>query len=130
MEWYSLNKPRFEIEKKLLREHHSQVELHVPKKAGGCVTLHKKVRTSRDVYHLEGKFAHNHPYSPMTFKITQPKLKYNTPHCFSSGVLCLHRDNEVGPQTTAKVYLDWAIQWIQTYEQWLETGHWPKTNRG
>ena len=92
--------------------------------------VEKTFRTSRNTYLIRACYTDSHPYSAMVVRIVQPPIKGRPPHYFSDGSLCLHDDKDVGPQTTTKVYLDWALQWVLCYEQWLDTGKWPKTNRG
>ncbi|MHC4728284.1 MAG: hypothetical protein ACYS17_13770 [Planctomycetota bacterium] len=88
----------------------------------------KKFRTRKDTYLIEAVFPDRFPYSPMEVFVRQPRLKKSPPHQYSKGQLCLHESGGVGPETTAKVYIDWAIQWIRLYERWLGGKSWPPTN--
>ena len=126
MKWYDLNPERLAIEKRLLARHHRGVQLQIEKARMHVV---KRIRGRYGTYVVQGTFADQHPYSPMQFKIVSPPLKGTPPHRFPEGELCLHGPGEVGPETTAKIYLDWAQQWIQTYEDWLDGKTWPTTNR-
>lgn len=127
MKWHELNPSRLAIEKRLLAQYHSGAKIIIK---GGKMRVIKQIVTSRNTYLIEAIFADRHPYSPMQVYIREPRLKKKPEHMYSGGQLCLHKSNEVGPGTTAKVYLDWTVQWILTYERWLEGGKWPKTNRG
>jgi hypothetical protein len=127
MKWYESNPIRFEIEKRLLARYHHGSRIIIEK---GKMKVQKRFHGSKEVYLVEGIFSDRHPYSPMNFYIKEPRLKNSPPHKFSDGWLCLHGSDDVGPETTAKVYMDWAIQWLQTYERWLDGEEWPDTNKG
>ncbi len=127
MKWYESNPERFEIEKRLLARHHRGSTLIIQ---GGEVKLAKRVTTQRGTYDVEGVFADGHPYTPMCFFIRYPRLRGSPPHRYDDGRLCLHEPGQAGPETTAKVYLDWTIQWIRIYERWLDGTPWPETNAG
>lgn len=90
----------------------------------------KQLWTHQNKYFIEGIFSDHHPYSAMRVYVREPHLKGSPPHKFPGNELCLHDDDGVGPETTAKIYMDWACQWIRIYEKWLDGKRWPKTNRG
>lgn len=126
MKWYELNPGRLAVEKCLLGKHHPGVKLI---KQEGVLRVIKRLCTSKDTYIIEAIFSDKHPYSPVKVYIREPRLKKKPEHMYSGGQLCLHKSNEAGPETTAKIYLDWTIQWILTYERWLDGEKWSKTNR-
>ena len=125
MKWYTSNPARFEMEKHLLSRHHPGVKIIIK---GGRMRVLKQLKTQQNTYSIEGEFPSNFPYSPMKVYICSPKLKKSPPHRYSGGRLCLHGPNDVGAETSAKVYLDWAAQWIRTYERWLTGKPWPSKN--
>jgi hypothetical protein len=125
MKWYEVNPTRFEFEKMLLRQHHPGCKLI---KEYGQFSVHVQVRTYKRCYHLKGIFPDSFPNSPMTVQIESPKIKDGPPHYFTDGGLCIYGSRNYGPETTAKVYIDWAKQWIKCYENWQETGRWPRNN--
>ena len=125
MKWYTNNPVRFEMEKHLLGRHHPGVKIIIK---DGRTQVLKQLKTHQDTYLIEGEFPNNFPYSPMKVYIRNPVLKGSPPHQYNGDLLCLHGPNDVGPETTAKVYLDWAIQWIRTYERWLNGEVWPPKN--
>jgi hypothetical protein len=127
MKWYELNPGRFEIEKRLLARYHPGSKLVIE---GGRVKVTRQVVTHRDTYVVEGKFADDHPYSDMRWRVLKPTIRGSPPHRYDEGELCLHEPGETGPETTAKIYLDWATQWILTYERWRDGEQWPRTNQG
>ena len=127
MKWYKQDPLRFEVEKRLLARHYPGAKLVIK---GGAASIHLRIVTKKDTYHLEAVFGSRHPYSSMAVYVHRPRLKGNPPHRYPSKSLCLNGSRDVGPETTAKVYLDWAVQWINAYEQWRAGKPWPKTNRG
>lgn len=127
MEWYQTNRNRFEIERQFIGKHHPGSKIIIK---NGQASVLKAFKTRKDCYLVEAIFSKRHPYSAMRVFIREPALKGSPPHKFSSGELCLHGADDVGPETTAKVYLDWADQWIKAYERWLDGEDWPDTNRG
>jgi len=127
MKWFELNPERLEIEKRLLARYHPSSKLV---KEHGELKIIKRLVTHRDIYIIEAVFADKHPYSPMQVYVREPRLKELPEHMYSVEQLCLHDLDDVGPQTTAKIYLDWAVQWIHTYERWLDGEPWPETNQG
>jgi hypothetical protein len=127
MKWYERNPGRFTVEKRLLAKYHPGSRIIIE---GGKMRVEKTFRTSRNAYLIRACYTDEHPYSAMVVRIVQPPIKGRPPHCFSDGSLCLHDDKDVGPQTTSVVFLDWAVQWVLCYEQWLDKGKWPETNRG
>jgi hypothetical protein len=126
MKWYESNPERLAVERCLLAKHHRGAKLIIK---DGQMSVVKRIYTRRNTYVIEGIFADIHPYSPMQFYIREPRLATPTRHMYSGGQMCLHEPGSVGPQTTAKVYLDWAIQWIDLYERWLDGEDWPETNQ-
>ncbi len=125
MKWYQSNPARFEIEKKLLSRHHPGTRLVIK---DGKVKLTKQIRTNRNTYLIEGQFPKDYPYSPLSVKVLKPKLHKKVPHIYRDGELCLHGSGDVGSETTAKIILDWTVQWLLTYERWLDSQSWSKTN--
>ena len=127
MKWYEQNPARFEIEKRLLARHHHGAIIVIK---NGRVRVLKKVVGRKDTYSVEAIFSNQHPYSAMEVYIRCPRIKGNPPHMYSKERLCLHDTGDVGPETTAKIYLDWTVQWVMTYEGWRDGKSWPRTNRG
>jgi len=125
VKWYELDPVRMEIEKRLLAQHHPGGKLII---RNGQVRFKKNIRGRKNTYCVEAIFSDRYPYSPMEVYIRQPSLDESCPHRFSGSHLCLHDSGDVGPETTAKIYLDGTIQWIKTYEKWLDGIPWPKTN--
>ncbi len=126
MKWYQRDPGRYAIEKRLLAKFHRGAKIKIE---GGKMSVFKKVVGRKDTYLVETIFSSQHPYSPMQVHVRQPCLKRSSPHKFFGSHICIHGTNDVGPETTAKVYLDWAVQWIKTYENWLDGKPWPETNR-
>jgi hypothetical protein len=126
MKWFELNPQRFEIEKCLLAQYHPGSKLI---KKHGKLKVTKHLITDLDTYIIEGVFSDRHPYLPMDVYIREPPLEGSPPHRYSTEHICIHGPGDVGPETTAKVYLDWAVQWINTYERWLNGEPWPETNQ-
>lgn len=124
MEWYKSNPARFEMEKLLLARFYHGVKIVIEK---GKMRVVMKLRTRKADYHVKGFFPRDFPYSPLNVYIRKPRLQ-SPPHVYDGGKLCLHYDDGVGPETTAKIYLDWTKQWIAAYEKWLDGKDWPKTN--
>ena len=127
MRWYKANPTRFEMEKMLLAKHHPGVKLIIEH---GKVRVLKRFRTRKDIYHIEGIFPDKFPYAPLRVFVRKPALRKSPPHRYGGGQLCLHGSRDIGPETTAKVYLDWAVQWLKIYEKWLKGKPWPDTNYG
>lgn len=125
MKWYQSNAARFEIEKNLLSRHHPGTQIIIK---DGKIKLKKQIQINRDTYLIEGSFPKDYPYSPLSVKVLKPKLHRKVPHIYCDGELCLHGKGDVGPETTAKIILDWTQQWLRTYEQWLDGKPWPDTN--
>lgn len=125
MQWYQLDNKRFELEKELLRRYYPGSKIIIEH---GIARVEKALISRQDVYLLKGIYPSTFPYSPMHVYIDSPDLEKTPPHLFNEGRLCLHGPNDVGPQTSAKIYLDWAKQWILIYERWLRGVPWPKTN--
>ena len=126
MKWYERNPERLAIEKRLLAAYHRGVKMCIKH---GQIHVIKSIAGRYGTYVVRGTFSDQHPYAPMEFEIVSPALKRSPPHRYTGGQLCLHDPGDVGPETTAKVYLDWAEQWIQIYEDWLDGKPWPDTNR-
>jgi len=126
MKWYESNPIRFEIEKRLLAKAHPGCRLVIK---DGRMKLQKTLQLRKNCYQIEGIFSDNYPYSHMRFFVFSPPLKNSPPHRYGDGELCTHGSSDVSSETTAKVYLDWAIQWLQTYERWLDGEPWPETNK-
>lgn len=126
VKWFEMNPTRFEMERRLLGQYYRGCKI-VKKK--GKIRVLIRYRARRDNYVVEGVFPNRFPYSPMDVYILTPSIKKEPPHYFGSGRLCLHNSGDVSPETTAIVYLDWAKQWIELYERWLNGKTWPKTNR-
>lgn len=126
MKWYELDVDRFELEKILLRQHHPGCKLI---KCDGKYSVELQIRTNKRCYQLRGIYPDQFPNDPMRVQIKSPKLEDCPPHYFSyNGGLCIYGTGNYGPETTAKVYIDWAKQWIKRYEYWQETRIWPETN--
>lgn len=127
MRWYELDPDRFEVEMALLAQHHPGTKII---KENSRIRAEKWYRTRQSNYLIKAVFSDRHPYEPMEVSIEKPRIKGRPPHYFSNGLLCLHHFSEGRAQTTAKVYLDWTVQWIKCYEKWLNTREWPETNKG
>ena len=127
MRWHRSNPIRFELEKRLLAQCHPGVKMIIK---NGRVKILKRIKTRKNTYHVEARCPKDFPYSPIKVFVREPRLKESSPHRYSESQLCLHGPGDVGPETTAKVYLDWAVQWIRIYERWLDGKPWPETNKG
>lgn len=127
MIWFKTNRSRFIAEKVLLARFHPGAKMVIK---NSRMSVFKQIVTSKDIYLIEAQYSDKHPYRPMNVFIREPRLKKSPPHQYIKGQLCLHDLRDVGPETTAKIYLDWAKQWIGIYERWLEGEPWPDTNQG
>lgn len=126
MKWYENDPLRFELEKRLLGLHHPGCKLI---KQNGQFSVLLQIQTHKQCYTVRGIFPDRFPYAPMQVQIIKPEINDGPPHYFhSNGVLCLYGGADYGPETTAKVFIDWAKQWFQCYENWQETGLWPINN--
>ena len=126
MKWYEINPLRLELERRLLGQYHPGCKLI---KYNGKFTVQLQIRTRKRSYQLSGIFPDRFPNDPMRVRIERPKITDGPPHYFSyDGGLCIYGSGNYGPETTAKVYLDWAKQWIKSYEHWQDMRIWPKTN--
>jgi hypothetical protein len=127
MKWFEANPLRFELEKRLLGLHHPGCKLIKQK---GQFSVQVQILTRKRCYEIKGIFPDRFPNEPMQVQIEKPEITDGPPHYFHyNGGLCIYGYGDYGPETTAKVYLDWAKQWIGCYENWQKTGSWPKTNR-
>jgi len=120
MKWYEKDPARFVLEKMLLSQFHPDIKLVKEK---GLLHIHKTVRGQNGLYKGKLTYPRNFPYQTIRPYVMSPKIR-KSPHRFSSGMLCLHEPDDVGPQTTGKVFCDWFVQWIHSYERWLKTGKW------
>jgi len=116
MKWYQSNPARLEMEKGLLGRSHPGVKLVIK---NGKMRVVTELRTGKAQYLIEAIFPNNFPYSAMEVYVREPRLE-SPPHVYGENRLCLHECNDIGPETTAKIYLDWTKQWIATYEKWLD----------
>ncbi len=121
--WPENDKVRFLLEIKLLRRSYPDAR---PIISNGLLMVSNKFQGKRAAYMMKIEYPVDFPWSAPSAFITKPRIA-GAKHIFDKGQLCLYTQKEVGPQTSGKVILDWAIAWLRAYEAWLDSGrtHWP-----
>ncbi|MGC9454942.1 MAG: hypothetical protein ACP5HU_08750 [Phycisphaerae bacterium] len=122
MAWDKKRPERFALEKRLLGQFHPGVKLI---KKGGKWRIIKRYQGRKGTYEAELVYPRNFPYGQVKAYLIRPRAKRSAPHYFAnSRWLCLNEPEDVGVETTGKVYVDWFVKWVKKYERWLETGRW------
>lgn len=120
MAWYDQHRERFALEARLLKRAYPEAKLV---KKGGLMRVWLRIRGRLRVYESELIYPLRFPFEPMKAYMLSPRIDSKF-HQFNDGRLCLHEPEDVGPQTTAIVYIGWLNGWIDRYEKSLRTGKW------
>lgn len=127
MTWYERDPQRFLAERQLLKHFYPNARMF---RKGKTISALLSVVGQKRCYLVRIDYPSDFPLSPPVAFPVDPVIR-GTPHQYSKGRFCLHSTSEVGPQTTGKVMLDWALGWYEAYEEWLSNGKvkWTRTNR-
>jgi hypothetical protein len=120
MAWFDSHPDRLAIEKRLLKQHYPGVALV---KKDGLLRIWISIRGRSAVYRCELVYPPRFPFQPMHVYIREPRVRSRF-HQFKDGSPCLHRHGDVGPETTAVVYIRWLEEWIRRYEESCRTRKW------
>lgn len=121
MAWFRERPERYNAEITLIRRRYPSARISFEH---GSLVAMLKVQGRSTSYEVKLIYPDSFPYSPPMVYLVKPEIKH-APHRFSGGGLCVYSEID-GPQISGKVILDWAVQWIFSYETWLKTGHFPK----
>lgn len=110
--WYQRYPSRWILEARMLRESYPRARL-VNK--DGLMRVWLLVRGKKRLYLCELIYPHNFPYVGMTGNILSPEIRSKI-HRFRDGSICLYEPKDVGPETTAVIYVRWFQDWIKNHE--------------
>jgi ubiquitin-protein ligase len=123
--WFERLPERFRLEVKLIKQFYPNSKVTQNNRR---IEVYLKFRWGRKLYNLLMYYPNRFPYEQPEVIILSPKL-FPAPHMFRDGRLCLWGVDDVGPQTSGKVILDWACGWIRSYEEYRSTNKWPEGNK-
>jgi hypothetical protein len=125
MKWYERKPERYNAEVKLIMRNHRKARLFIDK---GRLVVFLKIRGRKADYIAKIIYPEEFPYEQPEAYIVEPRIK-EAPHRWSDGHLSIHGIKD-GPDISGKIILDWTKLWVLAFENWLDTGRWPKKNSG
>jgi ubiquitin-protein ligase len=123
--WYIRLPERLRLETNLINNVYPNTRIS---QRNGRIEVYLKFRWKGKLYNILMYYPDRFPYDHPEVVITSPRI-YPAPHMFGDGRLCLWGVDDVGPQTSGKVILDWACGWIRSYEEYRRTKHWLDGNK-
>jgi hypothetical protein len=120
MSWHERDPVRFALEAALLGHHYAGIQLV---KQEGLWRIRMAVASPTSTYLLELIYPPRFPLAPVQAFMTSPDIR-GAPHVIGDNLLCMYHKEDIGPETTGKVYTDWAVEWIKRYEKWRQTKVW------
>ena len=126
MAWYEYRPQRLDSEIKLLKKYYSGPTTKYFIENGLFIIVHK-VKGRFHTYIAKSVYPDNFPYEQIDTYIKKPRIRNlgETIHMFCNKNLCLARPEQIGPQTSGKIIIDWLRDWIRGYEIYLDTGKFP-----
>jgi ubiquitin-protein ligase len=94
----------------------------------GDITWLGKLKTwTQKTYDVQLIYPMAFPFTPPRVFVISPKIARSR-HIYEDGHLCLfhHDDKAWQPKTTAATMMSWVSLWLHCYEEWQETGNWPR----
>ena len=125
MKWYEAKIDRFLKERMIIKEFYPTAKMDI--KNGHLIAL-LTVQARKDSYLLEIVYPTGFPYEEPKAYIRKPRIR-NAKHRWKDGSLCVEGKAEP-PILSGKIVIDWSINWIKAYEDWLDGIPWPDYVRG
>ena len=131
--WYARRRQWHTVKPQLLkREQHAMLRLYPDMEIGstpdGDITWLGKLKTwTQKSYDVQLIYPMAFPFTPPRVFVISPKIARSR-HIYEDGHLCLfhHDDKAWQPKTTAATMMSWVSLWLHCYEEWQETGNWPR----
>ena len=123
--WPYENPARFDAEKTLIARYYSGSKIII----GQQVEVYTKFSGRINPYYIvkivyPEDFPDDYPPEPY---IVEPIIK-DALHMLGKSMPCIGTRSDFSPATSGKMILDWTRKWIQAYEIYRATGHWPDFN--
>jgi len=119
-EWYKRHFARLKAEQIIMAERFPQFVL---KKANRTLYWEGILLTNFGTYYrIEIVYPDNYPYQRPRFRVTEPRIRSDSPHRFVNGNLCVYPDHWSHKRCTAPAGVPLVASWLAMYEIWLRTG--------
>ena len=91
---------------------------------GNNLVIFHQFFTRKNRYVVKMVYPEGFPYDHPRVYVVNPII-YNAPHRYPDGALSIHFVPD-GPHISGKMTFDGAKKWLEAFERWRTTGHWPE----
>ena len=119
--WYERYPLRLEAERVIMREKFPQfvLKMDAQKELFWDGLLQTNFGT---LYWVSILYPRNYPWQNPKLEIIRPPLRFNTPHRFADGSLCIYPEGWNYKRATAPAAVPLIASWLALYEDFLRTG--------
>lgn len=128
MRWFENNPQRFDYELALLKKYYASPATRCFIERGSLkMKIMHQIIGRKYIYLARIVYPDGFPYDQIDTFIDKPRIPNlgDTIHMFNNRSLCLARPEQIGPQISGKIIIDWLRDWICGYEIYLDTGKFP-----
>jgi len=126
MKWYEEKPNRLKAEAMAIKEIYPMAKIQEKK---GRLVASLIVQGRKAKYLLRVVYPKDFPYEEPKAYIDKPKIEHAEHRWIDDKSLCIEGNVEP-PNLSGKIIIDWSINWIKAFENWLDTGYWPNNMRG
>jgi hypothetical protein len=126
MKWYESKTNRFLKERLTMKRFYPAAEMDIK---NGYLIASLIIQARKGSYLLEVVYPSEFPYEEPKAFVKKPRIKNALHRWPDDGSLCVEGDAEP-PNLSGKIIVDWSINWIKAYENWLDGIRWPDYVRG
>ncbi|MGB3479911.1 MAG: hypothetical protein WBB67_12215 [bacterium] len=125
MKWYEAKPNRCIMETATIKQVYPAAQIDIER---GYLIAFLMFQGRKGSYLLKVVYPSEFPYEEPKAFIKKPRIK-DALHRWLDGSLCI-KGNAEPPNLSGKIIIDWSINWIKTYENWLDGIRWPDYIRG
>lgn len=125
MKWYEAKPKRLTLEITAIKQVYPSAKAIIEK---GRLIVFLNVQGEKTVYLLKVVYPIDFPYDEPKAYVFKPRIK-DAPHRWRDGSLCFEGDAEP-PNLSGRIVLDWSVNWLKVFENWLDGKDWPDRIRG
>lgn len=119
--WYERYPLRLEAEKIIMAQNHPQFVLKMDEMK--CLFWEGFLRTNfRTLYLVNALYPSAYPWQKPELRIVEPEVRWDAPHRYANGTLCVYPDDWSYKRCTAPAAVPLIAAWLALYEIFLRTG--------
>ncbi len=121
-----LSRPRMAVESEKIKRYFPQFRFKAKKSRGTVTSVEGDLETNDgNSYYVKIKIPDDYPYTMPSVSLPETNIDSDCPHRYGNKKLCVMKYDQWTSNYSLAFMIAKAAIWINKYDVWQRTGHWP-----